>query len=49
MAQLLTCLRNVKMSVEYKHSFVISKMNQKEAKTIDVGWYVTIENNFPYR
>lgn len=32
-AQLLACLRNVKMSVEYKqHNFVISRMNQKEAK-----------------
>lgn len=32
-AQLLVCLRNVKMNADYKQpTFVISKMNQKEAK-----------------
>lgn len=34
-AQLLVCLGNVRMSADYKQpNFVVSKMNQKEAKAI---------------
>jgi len=47
-AQLLACLRDVKMSVGYKQdNFVISRMNEKE-KNMWSG-KLQSKNHFPYR
>lgn len=47
-AQLLVCLRNVKMSTDYKQpNFVVSKMNQKEAKTLSCSQISYNLKSFP--